>query len=408
MTAKHVRVPRALSRTGFILLLGSLSALGPFTIDTYLPAFGQIASSFHTDVASVGLSLSSYFLGICIGQIVYGPVLDRFGRRRPLVFGIALFAIASALCGLSTSIHGLVALRFVQALGGCVGMVGGRALVRDRFPDEQADIFSSIALVLGMAPIVAPSLGTWIAMLFGWRAIFGFLVAVSSTILVVLVWKLPEGRAADKSHSLHPVEVAKSYMALLRHREFLAWGVSGSVMASGLFAYIAAAPGVYMDSFGLSKTTFGWLFALNSTALLAASQLNRKWLRTASSERIVWTAVTMQGGAVLLLGIAAGIGNAATFSVILWAVLFFQGFHFPNSSALAMRPFGRNAGTASALMGSLQMACGAVISGLESLFPVEPPMAMVLGLSLSTFGGMGLLVLAHARRSRVRKPLREP
>lgn len=400
MNGKRAHAPQAISRTGLVVLLGALSALGPFAVDTYLPAFGAIASSLRTDVASVGLSLSSYFLGICMGQIVYGPLLDRFGRRRPLVFGIALFAIASALCAGATSIESLVALRFVQALGSCVGMVGGRALVRDRFPDEQAEIFSSIALVLGMAPIVAPSIGTWITLAFGWRAVFVFLVLVSSAILVALVWKLPEGRAPDRQHSLHPLDVARSYLALLRHREFLAWGVSGSILASGLFAYIAAAPAVYMESFGISKVAFGWLFAVNSTAILAASQLNRGWLRRATSERIVRTSVLLQGGMVVLLWMAAAHGNIVTFSVILWGVLLFQGFHFPNCSALAMRPFGRNAGTASALMGALQMACGGILAGLESLVSVEPPAAMALGLSLSTFGGASLLFLAHRRRKR--------
>jgi MFS transporter, DHA1 family, multidrug resistance protein len=379
------------SRTGLVVLLGSLAAMGPFAIDTYLPAFPEIARDFGTDVAHIGLSLSSYFLGICLGQLVYGPILDRFGRRSPLLWGLGVFAAASLLCAWAPTTEALIALRFLQALGGCAGMVAGRALVRDLFPDDAADVFSSLMLVMGVAPIIAPAVGGWLTEQWGWPSIFYFLGLVSVVVTVAIAARLPTVHVPNEGQTLHPVEVARGYLAIFRDRTFLAWGLSGSLVSGGLFAYIAGSPAVYMDLFGMSKATFSWVFGINAMGLISASQVNRLLLKRFSSERI--SSVVLVGQCLAGLGLIASawFHFAPGVYVLVWLFLFGQGFAFPNTSALAMRPFGVNAGSASALLGSLQMAAGAILSGVVSMLPGGTALPMAIGMALSAIGALALL-----------------
>jgi DHA1 family bicyclomycin/chloramphenicol resistance-like MFS transporter len=379
------------SRTGLVILLGSLAAMGPFAIDTYLPAFPEIARDFGTDVAHIGLSLSSYFLGICLGQLFYGPILDRYGRRTPLLWGLAIFAAASVLCAFAPSSEALIALRFVQALGGCAGMVAGRALVRDLFPDDAADVFSSLMLVMGVAPIIAPAVGGWLTAFWGWPSIFLFLAVVSLVVTFAIATRLPTVHVPNEGQTLHPVEVARGYLAIFRDRTFLAWGLSGSLVSGGLFAYIAGSPAVYMDLFGMSKATFSWVFGINAMGLIGASQVNRVLLKRFSSERI--SSVVLVGQCLAGLGLVASawLHFAPGVYLLVWLFLFGQGFAFPNTSALAMRPFGVNAGSASALLGSLQMAAGAILSGVVSMLPGGTALPMAIGMALSAIGALALL-----------------
>ena len=385
------------SRTGLVILLGSLAAMGPFAIDTYLPAFPEIARDFGTDVAHIGLSLSSYFLGICLGQLVYGPILDRYGRRTPLLWGLGVFAISSLLCAWAPTTEALIALRFLQALGGCAGMVAGRALVRDLFPDDAADVFSSLMLVMGVAPIIAPAVGGWLTALWGWPSIFYFLGLVSLAVTFAIATRLPTVHVPNQGQTLHPVTVARGYLAIFGDRTFLAWGLSGSLVSGGLFAYIAGSPAVYMDLFGMSKATFSWFFGLNAMGLIGASQVNRVLLKRFTSERISSVVLVGQSLAGLGLVASAWFHFAPGVYLLVWLFLFGQGFAFPNTSALAMRPFGVNAGSASALLGSLQMAAGAILSGVVSMLPGGTALPMASGMALSAIGALALLRIFSVR-----------
>lgn len=383
-------------RTGLILLLGALAALGPFAIDTYLPAFPAIASDLRVDAGRVGLSLSAYFLGICLGQLAYGPILDRFGRRVPLLFGLGLFALASTLCAWAPDIESLISLRFLQALGGCAGMVAGRTLVRDLFPKDAANVFGSLMLVMGIAPIVAPSLGELLTAWVGWRGIFVFLALTSLSVLLLVAFFLPATRAPDRAHSLHPTRIARGYLTIAREPDFRTYGAAGALAQAGMFAYLAASPGLYMQALGWSRTRYAWVFALNAAGLIGASQVNRLWLRRASSETIVSVTLRAQTAIALLL-VLAGMLAPSLLPVVVWGFLFCQGFFMPNLSALAMRPFHRNAGSASALMGSIQMALGALLSALVSLLPVGAPTTMGIGCLIAAAGGWLLVGLAGPR-----------
>ncbi|WP_005034817.1 multidrug effflux MFS transporter [Holophaga foetida] len=386
-------------RRTLIVLLGGLSAIAPFCIDTYLPAFGAIASGLGTTVPRVGLSLSSYFLGICLGQLAYGPVLDRFGRKRPLLWGMATLVVASLGCALAPNIEVLIVWRFIQAVAGCAGMVASRALVMDFFPLEASRIFSSLMLVMGVAPILAPSLGGWMGIHFGWRSIFHFhtLLALG---LALASWRiLPGDRRDDTSFSLHPWKVLAGYGALFRERTFLSYSMAGNWGLAGLLAYIAGSPFVYMKLFGLSEAQYAWVFGLNSAALILGSQINIPLVKRISAERITRVSLVVQFLLALLLALAGGWFGLPPLPCMGLVALYLltQGIVAPNASALSLQPFRQQAGSAAALSGALQMAFSALASALVVGFHDGTLRPMAIAMSGCTAVGVLFLLVAPKR-----------
>jgi DHA1 family bicyclomycin/chloramphenicol resistance-like MFS transporter len=352
-----------------ILILGMLSAIGPFSIDMYLPAFSDIAKDLHTTVANISLSLSSFFIGISVGQFIYGPALDRFGRKKPLYFGLSVYLIASVLCAVSTSSDGLIALRFFQALGGCAGMVAARAMVRDLFAvEENAKIFSLLMLVVGVSPIIAPTLGGYITAALGWHYVFVVLAVMAAVIITAVHFILPESRKPDPAYSLKPSAIAKSFWEVLREPQFFTYAFTGAIAAAGLYAYIAGSPAVFMEIFNVSEKQYGWIFALVAAGLIIASQVNSLLLRKYKSEQIIRVALFAQSIAGICLFTGSWNGWISLTGTILLILVYLscQGFTFPNTSALSMAPFSRNAGSASALLGVIQMTLGATTSAIVS------------------------------------------
>lgn len=352
-----------------IVILGLLSAIGPFSIDMYLPGFPQIAASLGTTVARVTLSLSSFFIGISAGQFLYGPLLDRYGRKKPLYAGISLYLVASACCALVHSIEWLIVLRLFQALGACAGLVASRAMVRDLFHVSQnARVFSLLMLVVGISPVIAPTLGGYLTEYFNWRYIFFVLTAIAVIILIAVHFSLPESRQPDTSLSLKPAPIIKNFLGVLRHPQFYTYALTGAIASSGLYAYIAGSPYVFMELYHVSEKQYGWIFALAALGLIGASQLNSVLLRTFKSEQIIRVALFCQLSTALILFIGSWLGILELFSTIFFIFIFLccQGCVFPNSSALSLAPFGKNAGTASALMGGIQMSIGALSSATVS------------------------------------------
>jgi DHA1 family bicyclomycin/chloramphenicol resistance-like MFS transporter len=291
-----------------VLILGSLSAIGPLSVDMYLPAFPEMASSLATDLPSVEASLASYFAGLSLGQLFYGPLADRFGRKIPLLVGLVIYALASITCAMAQSIEAVVALRFLQALGACGGMVIPRAIVRDRFGhQDSARIFSLLMLIMGVAPILAPMMGGAFSENFGWRSIFWFLTAFSALIIASVTTFLPE------THGAHPEYKIKGSLVtfgkLLREREFMRYTLAGSLAQAGMFAYITGSPFVFIEYFGIPAANFGWVFGFNALGLIAVSQLNARLLRTFSYETILHAALyilTAAGLVLMLSGISGG------------------------------------------------------------------------------------------------------
>ena len=392
-----------------ILVLGSLSAIGPFSIDMYLPGFPAMAADLSTDIAHMGLSLTSFFVGISIGQIAYGPVMDRYGRKKPLMIGLAVFIIAALGCALSQSISTLITLRFFLALGGCVGMVGSRAIVRDLFSgSEVARVLSALVMVFGVAPIIAPTIGGIVVKTLGWRIVFVILAAIGAAVLIALSRFLQESKEADISISLHPKSVALEYLALFREPAFVIYTLAGSAAAAGFFAYISGSAFVYMNLIGFTETQFGWMYGVNAVGLIAGSQMNRLWLMKQGSAKILLKVTGAQLCVVIaLLALPLnGFTDKIGFIGLVFCYLFLTGFVNPNAMALALQPFTRNAGSASALMGSIQMIAGGSASGLLSCLyngtaqPMVRVMAGCAGISLVLLGAGVLLTGRGSSRPR--------
>ncbi len=378
-------------RLFIFITLGLLSAIGPFSIDMYLPGFDAIAASLHTTVAHVQLSLTSFFIGIASGQIVYGPLLDRFGRKVPLVVGLVIYIAASISCALTNSADHLIAYRFVQALGSCGGMVASRAMVRDFFgPKESAKIFSLLMLVIGISPILAPTVGSFVMAHWDWHGIFLVLAVITTCILLAVIFFLPESKGPNPEMSLMPRPITRSYWEVFKNRQFFTYAFAGGLASSGLYTYLAGSPYIMITLYGLDEKQYGLVFALIASALIMASQLNRYLLNKYSSEKIARTALITQAiiGLALVALCITGYINLFLMIGLIFLFLGSQGFVFPNTSALALGPFNKLAGSASALLGSLQMACGAISSGLVSYFhngttiPMAAVMAGCAGLSM--------------------------
>jgi DHA1 family bicyclomycin/chloramphenicol resistance-like MFS transporter len=359
------------NRKFIIFTLGVLSAIGPFSIDMYLPAFPAMAVGLNSTVPHVQLSLTSYFIGIALGQLFYGPVIDRFGRLVPLFGGLSIYLIASVICAFASSVDSLILLRFFQALGACAGMVVARAMVRDIFPvSENAKIFSLLMLVSGISPILAPTLGGYMSAGLGWRSIFFFLTALCVLTILVSYRFLFESKPADKEMSLKPKNVLADFATVLKEPQFIFYTLAAAMASAGMFAYISGSAYVFVEMFGVSEKQYGWLFGLNATGLILASQLNGRMLRRTTSQEIIKTVSLVQIIAAFTMFCLSfsGVLNIYSTLFVLFFYMFAQGFLFPNSSALAMAPFSKRAGIASALLGSFQMMFSAVASFAVSFF----------------------------------------
>lgn len=370
--------------------------MGPFSIDTYLPGFPTIAEELNTSISRVSLTLTSYFIGISFGQLIYGPLLDRFGRKKPLMIGLGLYFITSSVCIMVPTIEALIGLRFLQALGGCVGMVATRAIVRDRFEvKEIARVFSSLILIMGVAPIIAPTVGGYIANSLGWRYIFVLLSVFSALLIIVLHRFLAESKDPDHSVSLKMNSVLKNYWQVLINREFLLYGSAGSLGMAGLFVYIAGSPFIFMELFEFSEQAYGWLFGINAMGFIGGSQINRHVLRKRESEKVtIVAAILMLLVSVLTVsGSMLGLLEPYTFIGMIFCFMFFLGFVNPNTTAMALAPFERNAGVASALIGSIRMLGGAIATAVIGLLHNGTVYPMILLMMLFAIA-VNILVFA--------------
>ncbi len=367
-----------------LLILGALSAFGPLAIDFYLPSFPTLARQFATDVEHVQLSLAAYFAGLAIGQLLYGPLADRFGRRRPLLVGVSLFALASLACAWAESLEMLVLARFVQALGGCAGMVISRAVVRDLCdPLASAKVFSQLILVMGVAPILAPLAGGWLLAWSGWPAIFYCLLLFAVLCALAIALWLPESRPAHAPPA--PLSGALGqYRRLFGERQFLAYALCGGLAMAGMFAYIAGSPFLFIELYGVSPQHYGWLFGCNAAGFIGMAQVNARlinrrgpafWMR-----RVVLFYLLCSLSLVLLA--LARPAHLWPFLPLLFAAIASLGCVIPNATACAMAGQGAHAGSASALLGSLQFSVAALAAGLVAAWNDGSalPLAVVISL----------------------------
>lgn len=362
----------SINRTFLIILLGILAALGPFSIDMYLPGFKQIAANFNTTEQRVAFTLTSYFVGIALGQLIYGPIVDKYGRKKPLLAGLTIYVVASIGIALSTNIELMISLRFLQALGGCVGMVSSNAIITDVYERERtAKAFSMIMLVMGIAPLIAPSVGSILLESSGWSIIFYFL-AVFATIVILLIYLfLPETSKYMHKNPLKINEITQNYWLVLKNKAFLYNTLAGSISMAILFTYISSSSFVFLTIYGLAAKTFALLFAVNAFGLISGSYINGILSTRFDAQKIARTAswILMLLTSVLFLTFhyfptIHYYGAVAS----LFSTLFLVGFINPNATAASLAPFSHKAGTASALGGSIRMGAGATAAAMVGIF----------------------------------------
>ncbi|GGF28279.1 multidrug effflux MFS transporter [Hymenobacter cavernae] len=381
-----------------ILILGSLSALGPFSIDMYLPGFPAIAQDLHTTVSRVALSLSSFFVGVSAGQLLYGPLLDRFGRKKPLYVGLVVYVLASIGCYEAHTIDALILLRLLQAVGSCAASVAAVAMVRDLFPvKDSPKVFALLMLVISASPMLAPTIGGYMVAAFGWQSVFLILFAMGALMLVASLFWLPESYAPDPTYSLHPRPILTAFWSVLRHPQFFTYALTGAMTFGGLLAYVSGSPLVFMDIFHVSSQVYGWIFAFLSVGFIGCSQVNSWLLRYYRSEQIVLVAMLCQSiiGLVFLLGTMQGWYSVTGTIVLLFLFLCCLGFSNPNAAALSIAPFSKNAGSAAALMGATQMGVGALASFGVSMFNTHTAVPMVAIMAGSALVALFLQVIGR-------------
>lgn len=383
-----------------ILILGSLTALGPFSIDMYLPGFAQIATDLNTTVASVAMTLSSYFIGISAGQLLYGPLLDRYGRKKPLFIGMLVYIAASLGCVFVRDIDTFIGLRFIQAVGSCAATVASVSMVRDLFPVKDIPkVFSLLMLVVGLSPMLAPTVGGYVTDWYGWHMVFVILMFIGIIIMLAAQFGLPDSYEPDTSISLKPKPILKNFASVLKEPQFYTYAFTGAIAFSGLFTYVAASPIIFMDIYKVDPKMYGWIFAFMSLSFVLSSQLNSVLLKWYRSEQLIYGALLTQSVVAvvfLVLAINDMLGLYETIGM-LFLFLACLGISNPNTAGLTLAPFTNNAGSASALMGAIQLGLGALASFAVGVFVTASIYPMVVIMATSTI--VALIVLLIGKRN---------
>jgi DHA1 family bicyclomycin/chloramphenicol resistance-like MFS transporter len=348
-----------------VFLLGALTAFAPMSIDMYLSSLPAIGKALQAGPDQTQATLAAFFAGMAIGQFIYGPASDRLGRRGPILLGAAIYTLASAACALAPTIEILIMSRFIQAFGGCAGAVVARAVVRDRFSHaDTARVLSTMTLIMGLAPVLAPQLGGVIQWVAGWRAVFAVLALFGLVIMVWVALGLAESRSAQTAALARSENPLMAFLALLRQRRLVGYILAGGLNGGVLFTYIAGAPDLIMGTYGHSPLIFNLIFALNSIGIIGASQINRLLLRHATPDRVLVRASLAAVGMAVLLGIAAwtGFGGAWTVLPLLFLSLSTYGLMGGNTTAGALSVDPKRAGSTSALLGGAWFGFGALLS----------------------------------------------
>ncbi len=378
-----------------VLILGALTAFSSMSIDMYLPAFPQIARDLGVPLGTVQLSVSAFLFGSAAGQLFYGPLADRWGRRIPLLAGLTLYVASTVGCACVRTGEGLLFWRVVMAVGGGAGMVISRAVVRDLYDTaEAARMFSLLMLVMGAAPILAPVAGGQLLLITGWRGIFGSLGVFGFLSLCAAAAFLPESLPPERRSRRGFAEMTAVYGHLLRNRRYLRYAIALGCVAGVNFSYIAGAPFLFIELHGISPQHFGLFFGANAFGLIGASQVNRRLLRRFSAERILNRAFAVNAAAALLLTVAGitGIGGFPLQVILIFICICTTGLLYPNVTALAMAPFEKAAGSASALLGTIQYTLGATAGGLVGVFHNGTALPITAVMAVCGVAGWGAAV----------------
>ena len=388
------------SRARMIVVLGALVALGPLTIDMYLPALPKIADDLSVSSSVAQLTLTGTLAGLALGQLIVGPLSDSLGRRRPLMAGIVLHMLASLLCLFAPNIAVLGVARGLQGVGAAAAMVVAIAVVGDLFAESvAATVLSRLMLVLGVAPVVAPSLGAAVLLKASWHWVFAVLVVLAAGLLVLAALALPETLPASHRRPLKVRSIAATYVEVLRDVRFDILVLVSALGMSGLFAYIAGASFVLQGHYGLDQQAFALVFGAGAVALIGATQVNVVLLRRFGPQTIVlWALVAASLAGVVFVGLSfAHIGGLPGFVVPVWAILAAMGLVIPNAPAVALARHPDAAGTAAALLGAAQFGLGAAVAPLVGVLgndEVALALVMTTGIVIALLASLAVGVSA--------------
>ena len=397
------RAPTEPTPWGLVILLGSLTALGPLAIDMYLPSLPAIGADLHASAAQTQSTVAAFLAGMAIGQFLYGPASDRFGRKPPILIGIAIYVAASAACALARSPDFLIAARFVQAFGACAGGVVSRAVVRDRFGHtETARELSLMMLIMGLAPILAPLLGGLFLTVGGWRLIFWFMTAFGVTMGVATALRMKESRSEATSAQARSENPIKAYAALLRQPRLIGYALAGSLNGAMLFTYVASSPELLIQTYKIPPAAFGWVFGLNAVGIIGGNQVNRFLLRQRTPDQVLARSSLIAVGFALLLAAAALTGIGGEWSVLgaLFLLLSTYGFMQGNTMAGALNVDPLRAGSTSALIGGLSFGTGAIASWAAGVLHDGTPRPMALVMLVTLIGSAVAVHLLALRKPR--------
>jgi len=391
-----------------ILTLGFLNALTPFSIDMYLPSFPEIARDLNVSISLMTLSVSTYFIGFALGQIFYGPFLDRFGRKPPIYFGLTLYVVSTFGCMTAHTLDQHLLFRFLSALGGSAASVGAMSMVRDYFPAEMsARIFSYLMLVLSASPLLAPTVGSWVVAWMGWRMIFAILASFCVLNLSLVAFVLPHGYDADPNVHLRLKPIVKNFWEIFKNKQFFTYVIAGSFSFAGLFVFVGSSPAIFMDGYHVNSQVYGGIFALLAGAMIAGGQLNL-WLAKRFDDRTLFRYAlwveTIFGIGFLATSLLTEIDLVTTIGFLL-VILLGAGIAYPNAVALGLAPFSKNVGSASSLLGFLQLGVGALASAGTGLLNAKGGLPTAAVICSSTI--IALLVLLLTSPKRVVQPSHE-
>lgn len=386
-TEKNAVARPAVNIALLTFILGALTSFAPFATDMYLASFSVLAEYFSTGLGQVQLGLSLFFLGLAGGQLIYGPMADRFGRKKPLLLGIGIFIFASLALIVAPNIESFIALRLLQAIGGCSGMIISRTIINDLFaPREVARVLSLMMLVQGLGPITAPILGGYILVFAGWKAIFGFLALFGLACFLATLFGLPESLPQDKRRRQNSSGIVKTFLGLLAQRDFIVPALTGSLAFGGMFAYISGSPFVFMELHGVSQEQYGWLFGLNACGMIMAAQINRYLLIRFSPLQVLIGALSINVAAGVVMLLAAGGISFSLLVALLWICLSVLPLIGANATALGMAAGRKFGGSASAIIGVLQFSLASIVSAMVGVLhngSSYPMICVILACSLS-------------------------
>lgn len=386
------------NNTLLILTLGIFNALTPFSIDMYLSSFPSIAKDLGVPVAQMALSVSFYFIGFALGQVLYGPFLDRFGRKKPLYIGLALYIAATFGCMTAQSFDALLLFRFLSALGGCAAGVAATTMVRDFFPPEQtAKVFSLLMLVLSVSPLLAPTIGSLLVAVASWRTIFAVLAGLGILNVVLLATVIPNTYAPDSTVKLKPKPILQNFKKVFLQSQFFTYTLAGSLGFAGLFVYVAASPAIFMEGFGLSAQGFGVVFGVLVFGMIGGGQVNLLMVKR-HGERQVFKTFLIAEVAVSALFLAGTMTNTLGLYgtvAMMFVILFCVGATYPNAAALALEPFTSNVGSASALLGFIQLGIGSIVSAGVGMLDMKGSLPTALAIFVASTIGLMLLLSRH-------------